>query len=51
MPKYKVYFEGFRVVEADTAEEAELNEDNYLYGEREITKVEEMDPDEMYMDV
>lgn len=51
MSKYKVYYEGFRVVEADTAEEAEFNEDNYLYGEREITKVEEMDPDEMYMDV
>jgi len=51
MSKYKVYFEGFRVVEADTAEEAEFKEDDYLYGEREITKVEEMDPDEMCMDV
>jgi len=51
MPKYRVYFEGFRVVEADTPEEAEFNEDDYIYGEREITHVEEMDPDEMCMDV
>ena len=51
MARYKIYYEGFRVVEADTAEEAEFNDDDYIYAEREIIKVEEMDPEDMLMDI
>ena len=42
--KYRVYFEGFAVVEADSPEEAK---ENYmidpLYGEQEATKVRPLD--------
>lgn len=51
MPRYKIYYEGFKVVEADTAEEAELNEDDYIYEECEITRVEEIDPEDILMDI
>lgn len=43
--KYKVYFSGFAIVEADSEEEAEeaLGNDEDLYAEWEITEVEQFD--------
>ena len=43
MAKYKVYFEGYTVVEADSVEEALDNVDEgcYIYEEREYTDVKE----------
>jgi len=51
MKRYKVKYEGFRIVEAESAEDAELREEDYIYGERIITDVEEIENDDMLMDI
>ena len=48
MPRYKVYYEGFYMVDCDSAEEAEDMEAESVYDEREITAVEEIDADGMF---
>lgn len=48
MPRYRVRFEGFAVVEAENPEAAEFM-DNELYAEKYITDVEEIDSEEMFM--
>lgn len=43
MSKYKVYYEGFAYVEADSEEEAEdkFYSDESYYNEHEITRIDE----------
>ena len=42
--KYKVYFQGFSYVEADSEDEAvEFYQDDLIYSEQEVTLVEEID--------
>lgn len=48
MPRYKVRYEGFAVVEAENPEAAEFME-NELYEEKYVTDVEEIDSEEMFV--
>ena len=48
MPRYRVRFEGFAVVEAESPEAAEYLDDE-IYAERYVTDVEEIDNEEMFM--
>lgn len=44
MSKYKVYYSGFAYVEADSEEEAIDNyEDDFIYDEKQVDEVEEVD--------
>lgn len=45
MAKYKVKYEGFAYVEADSHEEAEelFEDDDYTYKERHVTSVEKVE--------
>lgn len=49
MPRYKVYYEGFYIVDADSKEEAEDDDMYTLYEEYAVREVEEIEDDEMFI--
>ena len=49
MPRYKVYYAGFYIVDSDSAAEAEEMKDEAIYDEYETSFVAEMHEDEMFI--